>query len=191
MVALEDYTVDLIENWPEIRRLFQISFKSSFHYAIASVTENGEPHVTPIGSLILGKPGFGFYFEEFTSHLPKNYQTNKQVCVLAVNSSRWFWIRSLIKGSFSSPPAVRLHGIVGKRREATEKEIMLWQKRVRPVSFSKGHEMMWANMKVVREIEFTRVEPVHMGEITRNAWINLPANRNAYRPQHHDEIMGL
>ena len=30
--------------------------------------------------------------------------------------------------------------------------------------------MMWANMKMVRDIEFTRIEPVHMGEMTRDTW---------------------
>ncbi len=168
-----------MENWPEIRRLFGASFRSSFHYAVASITEDGQPHVTPIGSLILGRPGFGVYFEEFTHRLPKNYRTNQRVCVLAVNSGGWFWIRSLIKGGFSSPPAVRLHGIAGKRRVATEGEIGLWQKRVRPVGFTKGHKMMWAHMKMVREIEFTRIEAVHMGDMTRDAWADPMNARDA------------
>ena len=170
--------MDLIENWREVKNLFRKTFKTSFHYSIASVTESGEPHVTPIGSLILGKPGHGIYFEEFTSHLPKNYQTNKHVCVLAVNSSKLFWIKSLVIGRFSSPPAVRLHGTVGKLREASENEIMLWQRRVRRVRFSKGYGMMWANMKMVREIEFTRIEPVRMGGMTDTIRVNLAAIKN-------------
>lgn len=98
-------------------------------YAIATVNEDGEPHVTPIASLILGKPGHGLYFEEFTRQLTHTLKRNKQVCVLAVNSSRWFWIKSLISGRFSSPPAVRLHGTAGEIREATETEIKLWKNR--------------------------------------------------------------
>lgn len=171
--------MQLNENWSEIKQLFRQSFKSSFHYAIASVNENGEPHVTPIGSLILGKPGHGLYFEEFTKQLPRNFQTSKQVCVLAVNSSRWFWIKSLIGGRFASPPAVRLYGTAGAVREATEKEIKLWQHRVKRVSFSKGHAMMWANMRTVRDIEFSRIEPVHMGEMTRDTWHMLPNAKSA------------
>ena len=162
--------MDLIANWRNIKILFKKSFKSSFHFAIATVTENGEPHVTPIGSLILGKPGHGFYFEKFTQHLPRNYGSNKQICVLAVNSSRWFWLKSLVGGRFTSPPAVRLHGVVGDLREATDTEIALWQKRVKHVSFSKGHAMMWRSMSMVRDIEFTRIEPVHIGEMTRGTW---------------------
>jgi hypothetical protein len=164
--------MNMINNWHEVKKLFGKSFRSSIHYSIATVKANGEPHVTPIGSLILGKPGHGIYFEEFTRQLPNNFETNKQVCVLAVNSSKWFWVKSLFMGHFSDPPAVRLHGTAGNIREATTKEIEFWQKRVKSVSFTKGHSMMWANMKMVREIEFTKIEPVHMGEMTHNTWNN-------------------
>ncbi|MCB1792516.1 MAG: pyridoxamine 5'-phosphate oxidase family protein, partial [Gammaproteobacteria bacterium] len=84
--------MDLHENWPQIRHLFSDAFRSSLHYAIATVGENGEPHVTPIGSLVLGRPGSAFYFEKFTRRMPRNLADGSRVCVLAVNSSRWFWI---------------------------------------------------------------------------------------------------
>jgi len=158
--------MELIANWAEIKSLFKESFKSSFHFAIATVTENGEPHVTPIGSLILGKPGHGYYFEKFPRHLPHNLGSNRQICVLAVNSSKWFWLKSLLRGEFKTLPAVRLHGVVGDLREATDTEIALWQKRVKSVSFSKGHALMWRNMSRVRDIEFTQVEPVRIGKMT-------------------------
>lgn len=162
--------MELIANWKDVKSLFNTSFKSSFHFAIATVSENGDPHVTPIGSLILDKPGHGFYFEKkFTKHLPLNVENNKKVCVLAVNSSRWFWLTSLISGRFASPPSVRLHGVAGDLREATEAEIALWQKRVKRVRFSKGHAVMWRNMRMVRDIEFTGIEPVQM-EMTTQAW---------------------
>jgi len=158
--------MDINTDWPAIKRLFKRSFSSSFHYAISTVTKDGEPHVTPIGSLILGAPGQGVYFEEFPSRLPENLENNSQVCVLAVNSGRWFWLRSLIKGRFGEMPAIRLYGKAGKLREATETENALWQKRVRSVRFTKGHELMWQRMGTVREIEFTGVESVHIGQMT-------------------------
>ena len=160
----------LKENWEEIKKLFRRSFSSSFHYALATVTEKGEPHVTPIGSLILHAPGHGFYFEEFPRQLSRNFENNKQVCVLAVNSSRWFWIRSLFIGRFTSPPAIRLFGTVGQVREASEKEIKLWYHRVRQVRASKGYSLMWKNMRMVRDIEFSRIEPVYLGEMTNDVW---------------------
>ena len=162
--------MDLTANWNVVKSLFKASFKSSFHFAVASITENGEPHVTPIGSLILGEPGRGFYFEKFPRSLPRNVSSNNRICVLAVNSSRWFWLMSLVGGRFTSPPAVRLHGIAGDLREATETEMALWQKRVKRVGFSKGHAIMWRGMSMVRDIEFTKIEPVQIGEMTRGTW---------------------
>lgn len=158
--------MEIEADWHTIKRLFRHSFRSSFHYAIATVTENGEPHVTPIGSLILGTPGHGFYFEEFPSRLPRNLEINPQVCVLAVNSSRWFWLRSLLRGEFKVPPGVRLCGKAGEAREATDKEIALWRKRVRPLRFTKGHTLMWRNMRTVRDIEFNRIEAINLGKMT-------------------------
>lgn len=162
--------MDLINNWVQVKRLFRQSFKTSFHFSIASITEKGEPHVTPIGSLILGKPGHAIYFEEFPSQLPKNYKSNPQICVLAVNSGRWYWLWSLLKGGFSKPPAVRLYGKAGQLRDASTHEIELWQKRVRAVGFTKGYKIMWANMSKVREIQFTKIEPIELGRMTHNCW---------------------
>lgn len=162
--------MDLHENWDEVRDFFHDSFKSSFHYAIATVSDKGEPHVIPIGSQILGSPGVGFYFEKFPQNLPRNLGHSNRVCVLAVNSGRWFWLRSLIGGRFPKPPAVRLYGITGELRAASMREIALWQRRVKRVSFSKGHGLMWREMNMVREIQFTRIEPVHIGKMTLGNW---------------------
>lgn len=158
--------MDIHTDWHVIKRLFRKSFASSFHYAIATVAEDGRPHVTPIGSLILGSPGRGVYFEEFPSRLPGNLSNNRRLCVLAVNSSRWFWLTSLIRGRFHSMPAVRLLGEAGDVRAATPAEMALWQRRVRSVRFTKGHQKMWRNMRMVRDVTFTGIEPVHLGEMT-------------------------
>ena len=162
--------MDLYENWQEIKQLFRSSFKSSFHFAVSTITDNGEPHVTPIGSLILGEPGEGVYFEKFTKQLPKNIRLSNRVCVLAVNSSMLFWIKSLLKGRYEIPPAVRLYGEAKELRPATEQEVALWRKRVRSVSFTKGHKLMWSSMNMVREIKFDRVEPVNIGRMTYGNW---------------------
>lgn len=154
------------ENWSEVKALFRDSLRSSFHYAIATVKENGEPQVTPIGSLILGQPGEGFYFERFTRNLPKNIDNNSRICVLAVNSSRWFWMKSLWSGKFAALPAIRLYGSAQELRPATEHEIALWQKRVHSVRHTKGHKLMWSEMNMVRTIRFDRIEPVHVGSMT-------------------------
>ena len=158
--------MDMVADWQEVKKLFRNSFKSSFHFAIASINEKGEPHVTPIGSLILGRPGHGIYFEKFPKQLPKNYRGNRNVCVLAVNSSKWFWLKSLLGGRFKSPPAIRLHGVAGELRDATDVELALWQKRVKTVRFTKGYDAIWRGMSRVRDIEFVKIDPVQIGTMT-------------------------
>ena len=161
--------MEIDTHWPIVKKLFKKAFSSSFHYSIASIDINGKPHITPIGSLILGEPGHAIYFEEFTSKLPNNIKSNNFISVLAVNSSKWFWFKSLIKGKFTEPPALRLNGEAGGLRDATEIEVNLWRKRVKSVSFTKGHKIMWQRMGRVREIEFTSIEPVHIGLMTLNS----------------------
>ncbi len=58
--------------------------------------------------------------------MPENLRRNPRVCILAVNADKLFWVRSLMDGKFSAPPAVRLMGTVGELREATSEEIAAW-----------------------------------------------------------------
>ena len=160
--------MDMEKNWKLIKETFNQALESSSHCALATVNEDGSPHLTPIGSVILGKVGHGLYFEKFTTNMPNNFKHNKQVCVLAVNSSKWLWIKAILLGRFSSPPAMRLVGKVGEPRAATEREIKLWQKRVGGASWTKGYALMWSEMSMVRDIYFTQAKPIHIGKMTAN-----------------------
>lgn len=74
-----------------------------------------------------------------------------------------------LSGTTFAHPALWVNdslGRVGDLQEATDTEIALWQKRVKLVSFSKGHALIWRDMSRVRAIEFTRVEPVRIDKIT-------------------------
>ncbi len=159
--------MEITDNWPLVKRLMRASLSSSLHCAIASVNEQGEPHVTPIGSLILDRPGHGFYFEQFTRQMPHNFSHSREVCVLAVNSGLWYWLKSLLGGRFRTPPGLRLVGTVGEARDATDQEIARWQRRVRSARFTRGHALMWRNMKRVREIHFQRIETLEIGVMTQ------------------------
>jgi hypothetical protein len=63
-----------------------------------------------------------------------------------------------------------MHGTVGAPREATAEEIALWRRRVRRLRRTKGHALIWADMRDVRDIHFTKVEEVHIGPMTRGVW---------------------
>jgi len=41
-----------------------------------------------------------------------------------------FWIKSLVMGKFSTPPAIRLEGTVKPLREAAPEEIAAWYRHV-------------------------------------------------------------
>jgi len=100
----------------------------------------------------------------------RNHAQNPRVCILAVNSNPAFWLKSLVEGKFETSPAVRLMGTVGKKRAGTKEEITMWQDHVKPAQGTKGHDIMWKNMRMVRDIHFDSFEPVLCGEMTWDLW---------------------
>jgi len=158
--------MEIQEDWPAIRAHFNKSIRSNFHVSVGSVAKDGNPTVTPIGSLFLNSGQKGFYFERYTSSLPLNSEFNKNICVLAVNSNVWFWVQSLLKSKFKKQPAIKLHGTLGARREATEVELSRLKKRTKFFKISKkGYDYLWGDMKHVREISFTKVEGMKLGNM--------------------------
>ncbi len=162
--------MEISKHWGTIRSVFDEAYKSCLHFAVATVNEDGSPHVTPIGALILRDDPSGFYFEENPIRLPHNLQVNPRVSILAVNASMPFWGRSLIEGSFATPPAVRLSGIAGPLRKAKPDEIALWQAKIAPARGTKGYELLWNHFSQVRDITFDSFEPVQVGQMTRALW---------------------
>lgn len=158
--------MDLNSNWDKIRLHFNKSFRSNFHVSIASVTSDNIPTVTPIGSLFLNNDQTGFYFEKYPTKIPMYSKINKKICVLAVNSNRWFWINSLFKGRFSTYPGIKLYGILGEKRKATEIDIKRLNRRMKMTKGMKGHKYLWGSMTMVREITFTKAEQINLGEMT-------------------------
>ena len=57
-------TID--DHWPEIQRVVVNGRRSSRHCAIASVSENGVPTITPIGTMFLRNDYTGFFFDQYT-----------------------------------------------------------------------------------------------------------------------------
>ena len=73
-------------------------------------TPKGIPNITPIGSVFLKECQTGFFFDSYTSALANNLEQNDNVCVMAVNTNKLYWIKSFFKGRFLSEPGVRLYG---------------------------------------------------------------------------------
>jgi uncharacterized protein len=163
--------MEIINHWKTIREIFEEAYKSCSHLAIATVNEDGSPHVTPIGALFLREDQTGFYFEEYPSKMPENLKRNPRVCILAVNADKLFWAKSLLEGKFAAPPAVRLTGTAGELREATSQERVEWQKRVALAKVTRGYHLLrWDRFGHVRDIRFESFEPVDLGDMTNRFW---------------------
>jgi hypothetical protein len=136
-------------DWQVIRRVFREGFASSFHFGVASVGDDGSPHLTPIGSLVLGEVGQGFYFEEYAAGLARRLQL----------------LKALWRGEARRPFGVRLYGTVGERRDATATEIERLQRRVSSLRFLRGHRLVWGKLRTVREVRFHAFEPVRIAAL--------------------------
>ncbi len=152
--------------WTDLKRLAGRAFRSSLHFAIATVNADGTPHLAPIGSLILGTPGQGYFFEVFAHRLCANLDRGSPVTVLGVNSATMPWLQALWLGRFTSPIAFRLTGVAGVRRASTSAEKGYWQSKVRRLRWLKGHDLLWGKLDTVRELHFDTLQPVHLGSMT-------------------------
>jgi uncharacterized protein len=157
-------------DWAKISQVFGRGFSSCMHFALATVNEDGSPHVAPIGSLFLRETPSGFYFDEFTVATRKNLSHNPRVCILAVNADKTFWGKALLQGRFDFPPAIRLLGTAGELREAKPEEVAVWQKRIAFARLLKGYELLWGHMSLVHDVQFDSFEPVDMGRMTFGLW---------------------
>ena len=143
-------------------------FAKALFTSVATVTAEGMPHVSPIGSVYLINKDKGFYFEKFTKSIPKNNENTPYATLMSVNVSKWFWLMSLIKGQFKSPPAIRLVVKLGELREGTNQEATAFRSRVSFFKRTKGYDLMWRDMSMIREFEIMEYKPVFIGKMTKD-----------------------
>jgi hypothetical protein len=146
-------------------------FSQAMHCSIATVNADGLPHVTPIGSVVLKNQGNGWFFQKFTKNIPKNAEHCEYATIMAVNNSKWYWLKSVLKGGFKTPPAMRLTVKLGNYRPATESETAKFQRRVGLFRRTKGYQMMWAGMSEIREFEIVDYKPVYVGKMTQQQFV--------------------
>lgn len=142
-------------------------FAKAMFTSVATVTEDGMPHVSPIGSVFLLNKDKGFYFEKFTKNIPKNNQNTPYATLMSVNVSKWFWLKSLLKGQFKTPPAIRLLVKLGELREESNQEASAFKRRVNIFKRTKGYDLMWKDMSLIREFEIVEYKPVYIGHMTK------------------------
>ncbi len=133
---------------------------------MGSVDANNQPNVSPIGSFFLNGNQTRFYFEKFPRKLPVNIKSNNHICFLAVNSSTWLWLRSLMFGKFSRYPAMQLYATAGDLRKSTDVERSRLHRRMRLTSGFSGNKYLWSDMEMVRDVAFSRAEKINLGKMT-------------------------
>lgn len=140
--------------------------KNSFYCSISTIKEDGTPHISPIGSVFLTSEKEGYFIELFTTSF--NGKETKKACILTVNTSLFFWIRSLFKGEFKTAPAARIYITIEDRRKISNIEMARFQKRVRFFKGLKGHTKMWSKANYIRPFKIDEIKPVSIGSMTPN-----------------------
>ncbi|NQY64308.1 MAG: hypothetical protein HRT38_11350 [Alteromonadaceae bacterium] len=130
------------------------------------ITKEGHPHTSPIGSVYLENEESGYFIEMFTKSFGD--QVENKACIMAVNTSLVFWLKSLFSRAFATPPAVRLLVTVKERREISEDEMARFHKRVKPFRRLKGYKHMWSTARYVRTFTVDKVIPVSIGKMTKH-----------------------
>lgn len=138
------------QEWQRIKRVIEKAQRATMHCSIATVDQTGQPHITPIGTVFLADDQTGFFFDTYSESFKANLTLNNKACLQAVNSDRMFWLKSMILGKFSDYPGVRLFIEIDALRPATNQEIVLVQKRIKPLKWTKGSQLIWSDFTHVR-----------------------------------------
>jgi len=162
--------MNIMEDWLRVKRVLEVGQASTIYCSIATVNPDGVPHITPVGTVFLRNDQTGYFFDHYAESLGKNIDLNPNVCIMAVNSGRLYWLRSLIKGRFVSPPGVRLYGKASAIRPASAEEIEKIESRVKPIQFLKGARTLWSGFTHVRDIEFTSYKPITYPVMMDGMW---------------------
>lgn len=138
-------------------------------FCTVAVLDEGRIRLFPIGSVRIHEDGCCTYFELFA----KPVQSGAEIAMLAVDVSPWFWLTSLLRGRFSHPPALRLEGVVGQRRECTEQERQGWFRRVGWLLKTKGGRLLWQHPSRIREVRLQSARPVRVGRMSQDStdWV--------------------
>lgn len=159
---------DMQQNWPWIVNLFKRSLMTTRFYTFATVNPDGSAHVAPYASLVLNDDCSGYYSDVFPNQMSRNLTQDGRICMMALNLGLWPWLKGLFRGRFDQYPGVRLYGQIGKSRRALPGEVERWRARVNRFKGLKGYDLLWKDIRTVRDVRFTHFEPVHLGPLTRH-----------------------
>ncbi|MCJ8320493.1 MAG: hypothetical protein MJK12_12720, partial [Colwellia sp.] len=137
-----------------------------FYCSLSVISKEGHPHISPIGSVYLTNEESGYFIEMFTKSFGD--QVDNKACIMAVNTSPVFWLKSLFSGKFATPPATRLLVTIKERRKISEEETAHFRKRVKLFRRLNGYKHMWSSARYVRPFTVDKVIPVSIGKMTKH-----------------------
>jgi hypothetical protein len=106
----------------------------------------------------------GYYNPIFATRLLKTLNSDQRFELLFVDTSALSWLSGLIRGRFDRLVAARLKGhALGPRRAVSSAEQAQFRKRVRAVSWTRGHDLLWKDVRFVQELSFDALIPVRFG----------------------------
>ena len=146
-------------------------FAQSTFCSIATISSEGFAHISPIGSVILHNKSRGVFYEKFTKQIPENIKSNQLATIMCVNDGKWFWLKSLLKGKFKSPPAIRLVVKFGELRKEDNKEGKIFKRKVNIFRATKGYKLLWSEMSEIREFEIIDYKPVYISTMTKEQFV--------------------
>lgn len=172
------------EVWEHVRSTVRRARSSSMHCSIASTNPDGSPHVSPIGSVMLGDPGRGAYLDVFNVQLGRNLDRDPRCTILAVDSSRVAWGRALLRGRFDRPPGARLIATVGSPRPATAAEVERFRSWFGLALRTPGGRSLLGRRGELRarDLTITGVVPVRVAAMTQHLWPESTGTGTAAEP---------
>ncbi|MEG1856164.1 MAG: pyridoxamine 5'-phosphate oxidase family protein [Acinetobacter sp.] len=140
-----------LQEWQHIRKVVNDAQRAAMHCSIATVDAQLQPSITPIGTLFLRENYSGFFFDSYAESFKENLPQNNKACIQAINSSRLFWLKSLLKGEFSDYPGVRLYVEIAALRAANDEELAQISQRIQTLKWTKGSKLIWSDFTQIRE----------------------------------------
>ena len=156
-------------HWPQIRAVWGATVFGAF----ATVAEDGSAQLTPIGSVYLhpNEPR-GYFHPISAARLQKNLTARENFELLFVDGRVSSRLPAWVRGRFDRLVAVRLRGhAVGPRRPANAEELERWRRRVRAVRWTRGHDLLWKEVRFGQELAFDAYVPVRFGAMRHGAAI--------------------
>ncbi|CAB1221779.1 pyridoxamine 5'-phosphate oxidase family protein [Acinetobacter bouvetii] len=155
-----------VQQWQHICKVVNDAQRAAMHCSIATVDQDLQPSICPIGTLFLRDNQSGFFFDRYAESFKENLPHNNKACIQAINSSRMFWLKSLLKGQFSDYPGVRLYVEIGDLRPANPDELHQVSRRIHSLQWTKGSQLIWSDFSHVRDFSVQAFKWVQYPQMT-------------------------